>query len=127
MHVSENGAANTGLVLVSSNGDPEEADGRGIGTPKLQKLEDLTLTLDEVERGESGAGKMMGPEDDGSMNFAVVTAFWNEGVDGCRLYRVECCFREVTVWKYVSDGFDVDGVEESSRVLGIEGAGRNLE
>jgi hypothetical protein len=127
MHVSENGAANTGLVLVTRDGNSEEAAGRGIGTPRLQELKDLTLALDEVKRGESGAGKMTGSEYDGSMSFAVVTTFWDEGIDCSRLYRVECSFREVTVWKYISDGFDVDGVEEGSRVLWIESAGRDLE
>jgi hypothetical protein len=67
-------------------------------------LEDLALTLGVVERGETGASKVLGSGDNGSAGIAVEPAFGNENADGGRLHRVEFYFGEVAVGKHESDG-----------------------
>jgi hypothetical protein len=52
-------------------------------------LKNLAFALEEIEGCEPGASKMFGPEDDGAVCVAVVTAFGNECADGAGLDRVE--------------------------------------
>jgi hypothetical protein len=74
------------------------------GAPKLEKLEDLALTLGVVERGETGASKVLGSEDNGTAGIAIEPAFRNESADGGRLHGVEFYFSEVAIGKHEADG-----------------------
>jgi hypothetical protein len=70
--------AESQLVLIPRSGDSKESTRGCVSAPILEKLEDLTLALDEVERSEASTSKMTRSKDDGSMGIATVPALGDE-------------------------------------------------
>jgi hypothetical protein len=112
--------------LGPADGHTEEVASLGSGAPVFEELEDLTFSLEVIERFESTTSETFGAKDDGSFGVTVVATFGNESADGRGLDGIKLFLGKITIGQNESYRLEIYDIEEGAGFSTIERAGGDL-